>query len=175
MKIFTLISFLLIFTSSVSAANIYKWVDKDGKVNFTDDLNKVPSAYRNQAEVIKENIPTGEISTPQAGSPKREEVKTDAYDQGEAYWRGRVRPWKERSKEAEANYKKAHQNFMQKAMELSEMRFGSRTQYKMKIIELDNAKEEMMKHQAQITEIDEMLEKISKEAKEAKANPDWLK
>ena len=175
MKKFMVISFLLIFTSSVSAANIYKWVDKDGKVNFTDDLDKVPAVYRNQAEVMREDIPTGKISTPQAVSPKGEEVRTDVYDQDEAYWRGRVRPWNGRLKEAEANYEKAHENFMQKAMELSQMRYGSRTQYKMKIIELDTAKEEMMKYQAQIAEINEMLEKISKEAKEAKANPDWLK
>ncbi len=65
--------------------------------------------------------------------------------------------------------------FMEKAMELSRMRFGSRTQYKMKIIELDNAKEEMVKYADQIAEAKEALEKISKEAREEKANPDWLK
>ena len=62
-------------------------------------------------------------------------------------------------------------------MELSTRRFGSwsRTQYKMNIIELDRLKEEMMKYADQIAEAKEALEKISKEAGEAKANPDWLK
>jgi hypothetical protein len=78
-------------------------------------------------------------------------------------------------KTAEANYEKAHQKFMEKAMELSRMRFGSGTQYKMKIIELDNAKEEMIKYADQIGEAEEALEKISKEAREEKANPDWLR
>ena len=174
MKNLLSILFLVAFTSSVFAANTYKWVDKEGQVNFTDDLNKVPAPYRNQAEVIKEDAAKENISSP-ASSPKGGEVGTEVYGQGEAYWKRKLSPWRERLREAEANYDKAHQNFMQKAMELSKMRYGSRTQYKMKIIELDTAKEEMMKYQAQIVETDEMLEKISKEAKEAKANPDWLK
>ena len=66
---------------------------------------------------------------------------------------------------------------MEKAMEFSRKRFGSwsKTQYKLNIIELDRLKEEMVKHADQIAEAKEALEKISKEAREAKANPDWLK
>ena len=44
-----LISF--IFASSASAA-IYKWVDKEGVLNFTDDESTVPSAYRNKVEKV---------------------------------------------------------------------------------------------------------------------------
>ena len=60
-------------------------------------------------------------------------------------------------------------------MELSRMRFASRGQHRIKIIELDKAKEEMVKYGDQIAEANEALEKISKEAQEAKANLDWLK
>ena len=64
---------------------------------------------------------------------------------------------------------------MKKAMELSRMRFASRGQHRIKIMELDKAKEEMLKYADQIGEAKEALEKISKEAEESKANPDWLK
>jgi hypothetical protein len=66
---------------------------------------------------------------------------------------------------------------MGKAMEFSRSRFGawSKTQYKLNIIELDRLKGEMIKYADQIAEAKEALEKISKEAKEEKANPDWLK
>jgi hypothetical protein len=64
---------------------------------------------------------------------------------------------------------------MEKAEELSARRFGSRTQYKTNIIELDRLKEEMFKYGGQIAEANEALEKILKEAQEAKANPDWLR
>ena len=60
-------------------------------------------------------------------------------------------------------------------MELSGRRFGSRTQYKMNIVELDALRDEMVKYADQIGDANEALEKISKEASDAKANPDWLK
>lgn len=47
---------------------------------------------------------------------KEEETRRDIYSQGEAYWKGKVRPWKEFLKTAEANYEKAHKKFMEKAM-----------------------------------------------------------
>jgi hypothetical protein len=45
----------------------------------------------------------------------------------------------------------------------------------MGITELHGLKEEVKKYEAQIVEANEMLRKLSKEAEEAKANPDWLK
>lgn len=177
MRWFVLIPLMILLTSTLQAHTFYKWVDEKGVVNFTDDYDNIPRAYRDRVEIeyVHEEGPTPPIQkmTPQ----KREETKTDIYGQQEAYWRGKVRPWKEFLKTAEANYERAHEKFMGKAMEFSRGRFGtwSRTQYKMNIIELDKLKEEMIKHADQIAEAREAMEKISKEAKEEKANPDWLK
>jgi len=167
---------LLIFISPAYAHTFYKWVDEKGIVNYTDDYNNIPSPYRNGVEIeyVHEESPLPPVQkmTPQ----KREESRTDIYGQDEAYWRGKVRPWKEFLKAAEPNYEKAHQKFMGKAMEFSQKRFGSwsKTQYKMNIIELDRLKEEMIKYADQIAEANEALEKISKEAREAKSDPEWL-
>jgi hypothetical protein len=57
---------------------------------------------------------------------------------------------------------------------LSRRRFGSPTQYKMNIIELDKVREEKEKYQAKISEANAMLENLSKEAQESKADPAWL-
>ncbi len=166
---------LLIFVLPVYAHTFYKWVDEKGIVNYTDDYNSIPPAYRNRVEIewVHEEgaSPPVQKMTPQ----KREEARTDIYGQNEAYWRGKVRPWKEFLKTAEANYERVHSKFMEKAEELSARRFGSRTQYKTNIIELDRLKEEMFKYGDQIAEANEALEKISKEAQKAKADPDWLK
>ena len=176
MKKLVIFLILLLFISPAYAHTFYKWVDEKGAVNYTDDYNNIPPAYRNRVEIewVHEEGPSPPIQkmTPQ----KREEAKTDIYGPGETYWRGKVRPWKDFLKTAEANYEKAHQRFMEKAMEFSQKRFGSwsRTQYKMNIIELDRLKEEMIKYADQVAEGKEALEKISKEAREAKANPDWL-
>ncbi len=164
-------------TSSLQAHTFYKWVDEKGAVNYTDDYNKIPPAYRERVEIewVHEE---GSAPPIQKMTPQREgETRTDIYGQDEAYWKGRVRPWKEFLKTAEANYERAHEKFMGKAMEFSQKRSGSwsRTQYKMSVTELDRLKEEMIKYADQIAEGKEALEKISKEAREAKANPNWLK
>ncbi len=59
--IFFLLLLCLTFASSISA-EIYKWVDKEGVVNFTDDESRVPSAYRDKVE--KMNTAKLEPSTP---------------------------------------------------------------------------------------------------------------
>ena len=166
---------LLIFVSPAYAHTVYKWVDEKGIVNYTDDYNSIPPAYRDRVEI--EWVHEEGVSPPIQKMPpqKREEIRTDIYGQDEAYWRGKVRPWKEFLKTAEANYDRAHNKLMKKVEELSQRRFWSPTQYKQNIIQLDRLKEEMIKYQAQIAEAEEMLEKLSKEAKEAKANPEWLK
>lgn len=174
MKKLLIFLILLLFISPAYAHTFYKWVDEKGTVNYTDVYDSIPPAYRNRVEIeyVHEESPLPPVQkmTPQ----KREETTTDIYGLGETYWRGKVRPWKEFLKTAEATYEKAHQKFIEKAMELSARRFGSRTQYKMNIIELDRLKEEMLKYGDQVAEAKEALEKISKEAREAKANPDWL-
>lgn len=175
MRCVFLILLTFFLTSTLQAHTLYKWVDEKGVVYYTDDYNTIPPAYRNRVEIEwvheEEPLPPVQRMAPQ----KKEEAKTNIYGSGEAYWMEKVRPWREFLKNAEANYEKAHKKFMEKAMELSNMRFGSRSQYKMKIIELDRAKEEMIKYADQIVEAKEALERISKEALDAKANMDWLK
>jgi len=174
MRWFLLIPVMILLTSTLQAHTFYKWVDEKGVVNYTDDYNSIPPAHRDRVEiqwVHEEGSSPVQKMAPQKG----DQTRTNIYGQNEAYWRGKVRPWKEFLKVAEANYEKAHKKFMEKAMELSARRFGSRTQYKMNIIQLDALKNEMVKYADQIAEAEEALEKISKQAREEKANPDWLK
>ena len=176
-KLFILL-ILLIFSVPSYAATVYKWVDKEGVVNFTDDLSKVPPSYRNRVEKeerkdVKEKVTP---QPPQAATPgnEQEEIKTDIYGRDESWWQEKVRPWKGRLKEATEKYEAVQKRYTDKSDELSRRRFGSPTQYKMNIIELDKIREEKEKYQAQISEANEMLEKLSKEAKESKADPAWL-
>jgi mRNA-degrading endonuclease HigB of HigAB toxin-antitoxin module len=169
---------LLIFSLPAYSATVYKWVDKEGVVNFTDDLSKVPPSYRNRVEV-EERKDVKEELTPQPAravtrGDEEEEMKTDIYGRDETWWRGKVRPWKEKLKEATEKYEAAEKRYTEKSDELSRRRFGSPTQYKMNIIELDKVREEKEKYQAQISEANAMLEKLSKEAQESKADPAWL-
>lgn len=177
MRWFLLIPVMILLTSTLQAHTFYTWVDEKGVVNYTDDYNSIPPAYRNRVEI--EWVHEEGSTPPMLKSPpqQREDLRKDIDGQNETYWRVRVRPWKEFLKTAEANYERAHDQFMGKAMEFSSRRFGnwSKTQYKLNIIELDRLKEEVMKYADQLAEAREALEKIFKEAKEANVNPDWLK
>jgi hypothetical protein len=179
MKLIFLIFLVFFIASPLQAAKIYKWVDKEGVVNFTDDLGKVPPSYRDRVEVEeRKDVQEGPTPPPPQAVTREsgeEETKTDIYGRDEAWWRDKVRPWKGQLKEATANYQSAQKEYMEKSEELSRRRFGSPTQYKMNIIELDRINEERKKYEAQIAEANEMLKKLSKEAEESKADPAWLK
>jgi len=72
------------------------------------------------------------------------------------------------------NYEKVHKEFMESAEVLSQRRYGSRTQIKMNIIELDRLNMERMGYEAQIEEAREKLAKIYNEAEESGADPEWF-
>jgi hypothetical protein len=178
MRNFFILLILLIFSQPAYSATLYKWVDKEGVANFTDDLSKVPPSYRNRVE-MEEKKDVKEEVVPRSPQPatrenEPEEIKADIYGRDETWWREKVRPWKEKLKEATEKYEAAEKRYTEKSDELSRRRFGSPTQYKMNIIELDKVREEKEKYQGQISEANEMLEKLSKDAKESKADPAWL-
>lgn len=176
MKKILILLILLAFTSPVYAATTYKWIDQQGVFGFTDDFGIVPPEYRDQVsiEVMEETPSVGVTASPQATPQKIEEAKTGIYGPGETYWRERVRPWRDQLKEATENYERVHKKFMESAEELSQRRYGSRTQIKMNIIELDRLNMERMGFEAQIEEAKEKLAKISNEAKESGADPEWI-
>jgi len=60
MKIVLSIFLMLFFASSVSA-DVYKWIDENGAVNFTDDFSQVPSKYQDKVEKV--SIPKSRPST----------------------------------------------------------------------------------------------------------------
>ncbi len=167
--------FLLLISVSVSNAGlIYKWVDKYGSVNFTDDLNKVPPEYRNQIQI--EEVRDFQKTPPPtpASTQKTGEEKTDAYGRGEQYWRETARPWKEQLKQAQEDYNNTNMN-IDDALEMLKGRFYSHTQYNFKRVEVERLMAERVTYEAKMKEAKEMLAKIAEEAEEAKADPAWVK
>jgi hypothetical protein len=180
MKKLLILLILLIFAAPVYPATIYKWVDKEGVVNFTDDLSKVPPSYRNRVEkeerkdVKEEVIPRPPQEATREDEP--EEIKKDIYGRDETWWRDKVRPWKEKLKEATEKYEETQKLFSKKAEELSQNKFfyRSRSSTPWEVSELNRLGEEKKKYEAQIAEANEMLDKLSKEAQESNADPAWL-
>jgi hypothetical protein len=173
-KVFILLV-LFIFAVPAYAATIYKWVDKEGVVNYTDEISNVPQPYRGQVE-IKHYLTEGMAPAFTSEVPLRAEAKTDIYGRGETWWREKTRPWREELKEATENYERVQKEYMVQAEGLSPFNFGkmSLTQYQMLSARLEILRNKMDRYQGQITEANEMLSKLSNEARETKADPAWL-
>ena len=173
-KLFILL-ILLIFAAPVFAATIYKWVDKDGVVNFTDDISKVPPSYRNRVETEERKDVKEEVTPrpPQAATrqDEPEEIKKDIYGRDETWWRETVHKWKEKLKEATENLQKVEDKFAEDTGRIGQSGYVSRARYQDKANKFE---EEKKKYKAQIAEANQMLEKLSKEAEESKADPAWL-
>jgi hypothetical protein len=52
-RLFIFITLLVIVSANDGLCEIYKWINDDGIVSFTDDLDKIPEKYREQAEIMK--------------------------------------------------------------------------------------------------------------------------
>jgi Domain of unknown function (DUF4124) len=173
-KIAILILFL--FLPSISgAAEIYKWLDKDGSVNFTDDLSKVPPEYRDQVktEEVRDSQKTQTPTPGPASVQKTKEEKRDALGRGEEYWRETVRPWKKQLKQAQEDYNNTNIK-IDDALETLKGRYYSHTQYNFKRVEVEGLMAERGTYEAKMKEANTMLTKIRKEAEEANADPAWL-
>jgi uncharacterized protein YfcZ (UPF0381/DUF406 family) len=177
MKRYLILLILLTFSMPVYAATIYKWVDKDGVVNFTDDYDRVPPFYRDRVqkegrEDLQEPVPPA--PSPQTPPPKGEEARTDIYGRDEAWFRDKVYLWKEKLNAATENYERAQKEFAERAEWLVRVRYGSKTQYEMISYTLSGLTKQLEEYRAQIAEAEKMLDELSKEAERAKANPEWL-
>ena len=168
---------LLIFAGHAYAATIYKWVDKEGVANYSDDCSKVPALYHNRVQALEFFTEKGPlVQTPQTTSGIKEEIRTDIYGRDETWWREKVHPWKERLKGASENYENPQKEYMEQAEGLGEFKFGrlSLTQYQMLSYRLEVLNREMETYQGQIAEANAMLSRLFQEAKETKADPAWL-
>lgn len=111
---------VLLLTAPAAYAELYSWTDRKGTNHFTDDITKVPDAYRAQA--LANKVPDEEM----AGAARKEQQEgrlndgyitskkqkkaqsdtehTDAYGRGEAYWRERAETLRQRLEELQQDY-----------------------------------------------------------------------
>jgi len=159
-------------------AEVYKWIDDKGTIHFTDDYSNIPSSYQEQLKIeIWRGIQEEETPLePQKTilRSEKEQAKTEPYRQEEAWWRGEVSPWKKQLNEASENYELTNKEFLGESSNLIVRKFGSHHQFKSTILRMERIKEERSKYEARIIEAEGMLEKVTRQAEESKADPSWL-
>lgn len=110
----------LLVTAPAAYAELYSWTDRKGTNHFTDDLAKVPDAYRAQALANKmpdeekagaarEEQQDGQLNSGYRTTKKQKKAQsdtehTDAYGRGEAYWRERADTLRQRLEELQQDY-----------------------------------------------------------------------
>ena len=79
--------------------------------------------------------------------------------------------------EATKGYEELEKEVVKNAEGMGPFRFGglSLTQYQMISNRVTMLNEQMEKYRARMVEANEMLKKLSREAEESKADPEWLK
>lgn len=178
---------LLFYSASTFGQGVYKWVDEKGTTHFTDDLSLVPERY--QDRVIKATPPKEPAPPPSLESPKstmgEKEIQSapesaseqkDILGRGEEWWRAIAEEWNEKLKAARENYEKAYSEWKSKQQELETSQFKPDS-LKRKLKAETRALEEKAKDwEKQMEEAKNMLENVlPKQAREYRADPDWLK
>ncbi len=81
----------LTIVAATANAEIYQWTDKKGGINFTDNPNNIPPAYRNKAKEI-DVAPSIDVKTPpQAIQAPVDSSPGDYGGHDEKWWRSSFR------------------------------------------------------------------------------------
>jgi clan AA aspartic protease (TIGR02281 family) len=64
----------LITSGHVEAADFYRWVDQNGVVHFTDNLQNIPEKQRKSAVLIKNREPARDPDPPQPPPPSKASI-----------------------------------------------------------------------------------------------------
>jgi Domain of unknown function (DUF4124) len=163
MRKFLILLILLVFAVPANGATIYKWVDKEGVVNFTDDYNTVPSSYRDRVEVKHyrdwlevKHYPTEGLAPDYSDVPPQKKAEGKADLSGRDYW-------KKGLDEATSNYERVREELLNAGERLVSYRYGGKTQYQMFTVELPGITERLEAYREHMIEAKAKLETFKNE------------
>jgi hypothetical protein len=189
---------LLILATLAFGQEVYRWVDEQGTVHFTDDLGQVPEKYRDKIQKkeppkeppITQPIPpqptppqpapsqplappTGMGVDKGSGATPRQK---DILGRGEEWWRAKVNEWNEKLKTAQRNYENTYSEWKSKENELESSKFKPDSVKRKLKAEIKDLEEKTRDWEKQMNEAKNMLENVlPKQAQDYQANPEWLK
>jgi hypothetical protein len=184
----TFLSFSLAFGQEV-----YRWVDEQGTVHFTDDLGQVPEKYRDKIQkkeppkeppitqpIPPQPTPPQPLAPPTGMEVEKESGATprqkDILGRGEEWWRAKVNEWNEKLKTAQRNYENTYSEWKSKENELESSKFKPDSVKRKLKAEIKNLEEKTKDWEKQMNEAKDMLENVlPKQAQDYQANPEWLK
>jgi len=172
-RIFIILLFL--FSTELSFAEVYKWVDEKGVFHFTDDILQIPEKYRPQIERLGPSEEKVDKKIEGKSSTKKKEgTYRDRIGRGEEFWKGRVEEWSKKLKDAQEGVNNLRAKYNEVTEKFNDSKSSAERINLRK--ERDQIKNEIEKYKTQIEEAKVMLEKkIPEEAEIFKAKPEWIK
>lgn len=184
MKRFWLLVFFFWCTSLWAFTGFYRWVDEKGVIHFADSLDKVPEAYRDQAELVK--FPPSSVQKKEERKTRAvtEPFKTDIRGRGLDWYLTQKRRWLERAKELAQQIKENEEAMYLLHRGVPKARRGIRTEYGIKLgqgpiirrwAEYKRLKAINAQLQKELEHARYMAEKgVLKQAARAQAPTEWL-
>ena len=163
-----LLLFLLVQAEpSARAGEIFRWLDEDGIPHFTDNVSKIPPAYRDRAEV--QTLPDLPVTEPIAPSDSFEpSAETDLEGHDQQWWREQVQTWQSRKKASQLKLADAEKK-------LGRLQFENDAP-SYRIAEKNQLLEEIEKYRREVQQAQEMLEtSLPDAARKAGVPPGWLR
>jgi outer membrane murein-binding lipoprotein Lpp len=136
MKRITLVALLCWAMGSLAHAELYRWVDEQGTMNFTEEYGSIPNKYRSSVQTSDETVTTEWLKTPEpvageGGNPKGEppaikkpDVSSPALFAGK---RGEV--WRDELRQARAELKAYQDHLAMKRKMLADTTGMGRREY----------------------------------------------
>jgi len=174
MKGALLIMAILLFASAGRTGEVLKWVDEQGVVHFSDNVNSVPEKYREDLDLMelpeeKETVSGNEKETKEGmGEPR------DRYGRGEGYWTKRADEMREQLEQAQKEYERVRLEYNDLIAEYNSTRSrAKKRQYQQRI---ESLRDQLHHRREDIDRSKELLEKtLAEEAERVGAPAEWVK
>jgi len=163
---------ILLFSASPARADFYRYVDKEGKEFFTNDLKQVPQEYRGSATVVKPDesrVSVGEGPAATGKPPAAVREHRDKYGKGEEYWHRKAANLRLKLRDQQDEYDmvaKQLDDQDQKPKRIGGKKNKSRSSLEKKKLKL----EKDMAKTRRALEVD-----LPEEARKADAYPGWIR
>jgi hypothetical protein len=163
---------ILLFPVSHASAEFYRWVDRDGRENFTNNYAKIPMEYRSRSLPFKTDearVSVGDNPSVASKIPVSIKENKDKDGRGEEYWHKKSSNLRLKLRDLQNEYDlalKQLEDQNQKPKKLGSKKTKPHSSVEKKRMKLEN----------DIAETRKMLEvDLPEEARRAEAYPGWIR
>jgi len=163
---------ILLLSASHASAEFYRWVDRDGRENFTNNPAKIPMEYRSRSLPFKTDetrVSVGDNPSVANKMPVSIKENKDKYGRGEEYWHKRSSNLRLKLRDLQNEYDLVLKQLEDQDQEPKKL--GSKKKKADSSVE-----KKKMKLEKDIAKTRKMLEvDLPEEARRAEAYPGWIR